>query len=79
MARMEIAKVFTNGGSQAVRLPKSCRFNQDEVFVNRIGNIVMLIPKDDPWESMLQGFNMFSEDFLKEGVEGLPVQERASL
>ena len=55
---MEIAKVFTNGGSQAVRLPKGCRFVQDEVLVNRIGSVVILMPKDDPWSSMLQGFSM---------------------
>ena len=47
---METAKIFTNGGSQAVRLPKQYRFNSEEVIINRIGNIVMLIPKDDQWE-----------------------------
>lgn len=76
---MEIAKVFANGGSQAVRLPKGCRFAQDEVLVNRIGSVVILMPKDDPWASMLQGFNMFSDDFLKDGVEDLPLQEREML
>ena len=73
---MEYAKVFTNGGSQAVRLPKSCRFEQDEVLVNRIGNVVMLMPKDDPWASMLQSLDMFTDDFLADGVSDLPVQER---
>ncbi len=76
---MEIAKVFNNGGSQTVRLPRGCRFNQDEVLVNRIGKTVILVPKDDPWSSMLQGLGMFSEDFLNNGVEVLPVQERAGL
>ena len=32
---MMTAKVFENGRSQAVRLPKECRFNTDEVAVNR--------------------------------------------
>ena len=76
---MEIAKVFTNGGSQAVRLPKGCRFVQNEVWVNRIGSIVILIPKDDPWSSMLQGFSLFSDDFLNHEIEDLPVQERETL
>ena len=76
---MEIAKVFSNGGSQAVRLPKGCRFVQDEVLVNRIGSVVILMPKDDPWSSMLQGFKMFSDDFLNDGIEDLPVQERGLL
>ena len=76
---MEIAKVFTNGGSQAVRLPKGCRFEGDEVLANRIGKVVILMPKDDPWTSMLQGLDMFSDDFLKDGIETLPLQERSAL
>ena len=76
---MDIAKVFSNGGSQAVRLPKNCRFDQDEVLANRVGKIVILMPKDDPWASMLQGLDMFSDDFLKDGIDVLPVQERTML
>ena len=76
---METAKVFTNGGSQAIRLPKDCRFHDDEVLVNRIGNVVILMPKDDPWQSMLQSLDLFTEDFLADGIEDLPVQERKSL
>lgn len=76
---MEMAKVFTNGGSQAVRLPKNCRFDQDEVLVNRIGSVVILMPKDDPWAPMMQGLDMFTEDFLADGIKDLPIQERAQL
>jgi antitoxin VapB len=44
----ERAKIFRNGGSQAVRLPKSCRFDegQDEVIVHRVGRQVILEPAD---------------------------------
>ncbi len=73
---MDTAKVFTNGGSQAVRLPKDCRFTDDEVLVNRIGSIVILMPKDDPWKSMLDSLPLFTEDFLADGIEPLPIQER---
>ncbi len=76
---MEVAKIFSNGGSQAVRLPKNCRFDQDEVLVNRIGNVVILMPKNDPWAPMMQSLDMFTEDFLADGIEDLPVQERAQL
>ena len=76
---MEVAKVFSNGGSQAVRLPKSCRFDQDEVLVNRIGSVVILMPKNDPWAPMVQSLDMFTDDFLADGIEDLPVQERAQL
>ena len=76
---MEVAKVFSNGGSQAVRLPKTCRFDEDEILVNRIGNIVILMPKNDPWKAMLDSLDLFTEDFLSEDIEDLPIQERAML
>ena len=76
---MDTAKVFTNGGSQAIRLPKDCRFSDDEVLVNRIGSIVILMPKDDPWRGMLDSLPLFTEDFLKDVIEALPLQERDSL
>ena len=76
---MDVAKVFSNGGSQAVRLPKNCRFDQDEVLVNRIGSVVILMPKNDPWAPMMQSLDMFTDDFLADGIEDLPVQERAQL
>ena len=73
---MDTAKVFNNGGSQAVRLPKSCRFNDDEVFVNRIGNIVILMPKEDRWQSLLNSLDLFSEDFLSDPIPSLPTEDR---
>lgn len=76
---MDTAKIFINGGSQAVRLPKNCRFNEDEVLVNRVGNVVLLIPKNDPWSSMADGLNLFTEDFLQEPIEDLPLQESDAL
>jgi antitoxin VapB len=75
---METAKLFNNGGSQAVRLPKNCRFDDDEVLINKVGNAVILLPKNDPWSTAVIGLSMFTEDFM-EGYEDLPVQERASL
>ena len=76
---METAKIFTNGGSQAVRLPKECRFQDNEVLVHRIGKVVMLLPKEDPWNSMFEGLAMFTPDFLQDGIEDLPLQEREFL
>ena len=73
---MECARVFTNGGSQAVRLPKSCRFEEQEVLVNRIGDIVLLMPKKNPWDSIVAGQAMFTDDFLADEIEDLPMQER---
>lgn len=76
---METAKIFTNGGSQAVRLPKQYRFNSEEVIINRIGNIVMLIPKDDQWENTLKSLDMFTDDFLANPIEPLPLENREAI
>lgn len=63
---MMTAKVFENGRSQAVRLPKECRFDTDEVAVNRIGDIVLLMPKTNKWSAFMQAIDMFSDDFMEE-------------
>ena len=76
---METAKVFSNGGSQAVRLPKTCRFKEDEVLVNRIGNVVILFPKEDRWKSLLRSLDMFTEDFLSEEIGNLPIEDREAV
>ena len=76
---MMTAKIFENGGSQAVRLPKEYRFDVNEVAVNKIGNIVLLSPKSDKWESVLQAIDMFSEDYMADGRADLRPQEREEL
>lgn len=76
---MMTAKVFENGRSQAIRLPKECRFNTDEVAVNKIGDIVILIPKTNKWNSFMQAIDMFSADFFESGRTDDVVQERENL
>ncbi len=76
---MMTAKVFENGRSQAVRLPKECRFSSDEVMVNKIGDIVMLLPKNSKWDSFMKAIDMFSEDFMENGRADDVVQKREEL
>lgn len=76
---METAKIFENGRSQAVRLPKEYRFSADEVFINKIGEIVMLIPKEKKWSGFINGLDMFSEDFMPDGRESQGEPEREVL
>ena len=76
---METAKIFENGRSQAVRLPKRFRFSGEEVFIQKVGEIVMLVPKEIAWEVFLEGISGFSDDFLAEGREESPIQLREDL
>lgn len=63
---MKTAKLFQNGQSQAVRLPKEFRFEDDHVFVKKTGNVVMLIPAKGSWESLFDSLDKFSGDFMSE-------------
>jgi len=72
------AKIFVNGRSQAVRLPKEYRFDGSDVFIKKIDDVVMLIPRDKVWKTFRNSFSKFSEDLLLERENELP-QERDNL
>jgi len=72
---LKIAKLFMNGRSQAVRLPKEYRFSGDEVFVQRQGNKVILTPTEPGWDDFFEAETVFGEDFLSDR-EDLPPQGR---
>jgi antitoxin VapB len=63
--KMDTAKLFKNGRSQAVRLPKAYSFSGKEVYIKKIDGVVILIPKDkDPWQPLIDSLNKFSNDFF---------------
>lgn len=76
---METAKIFENGRSQAVRLPKNYRFNDNEVNINKIGDIVIIMPKKSKWSSFSKAIDMFSDDYMKDGRSLNTKQKRESL
>ncbi len=72
---MRKAKLFKNGESQAVRLPKEFRFRGKEVYIKRQGNIVVLIPEQDSWDTLIESTKHFTDDFMAERNQP-PVQQR---
>lgn len=76
---METAKIFENGRSQAVRLPKKFRFDTDEVIVQKLGDAVILVPKDRLWDTFLEGLSDFTDDFFADGRMQGVLEERESL
>ena len=64
---MQTAKLFQNGRSQAVRLPKEFQFDGDDVFIQKLGDAVLLIPRSKLWDVLEEGINEFSDDFMIEG------------
>lgn len=63
---MKRAKIFKNGQSQAVRLPKEFRFEGQEVFAQKMGDGVLLLPVNNPWEIFRKSLSKFTDDFLVE-------------
>ncbi len=64
---MKSAKLFKNGGSQAVRLPVEFKFDSEEVFIKKTSYGVLLIPKSDsPWKKWREGLEMYDHPFMEE-------------
>lgn len=76
---MERAKLFMNGRSQAVRLPRGFRFDGEEVFVKKVGDAVVLLPRGDSWSTLYEGLESFSGDFMSEREQPDGGDERQQL
>jgi antitoxin VapB len=75
---MEVARLFENGHSQAVRLPDEFRLAGDRVYIKRVGRAVVLLPYDEPWQPLLDSLERFSDDFMDEREQPL-AQSRAEV
>jgi antitoxin VapB len=75
---MNTAKIFKNGKSQAVRLPKEFKLGGSEVYIKRVGRNVILTPKDNARESLINSLSLFTDDFMAERKQP-PIQVREEL
>jgi len=75
MEAQQTAKLFLNGRSQAVRLPKDFRFKGKEVFITKEGEKVILSPKPDSWTDFFMSDEKADPDFMK-ARKDLPLQKR---
>lgn len=62
---MKTAKLFKNGQSQAVRLPKEFRFKGSSVYVKKHGEGVLLLPIENPWKPLFEAIKAFPSDFME--------------
>ena len=63
---METAKIEKKGREQVVNLPREFQFKGTEVYIKRLGRMVVLIPKEDPWEPLISSLDQFTEDYMAE-------------
>ncbi len=68
---MKTAKLFKNGQSQAIRLPKEFRFKGNFVYIQNLGNCVVLVPEGEPWNSMFDSVEKFTSDFMDTRDQGI--------
>lgn len=76
---MKTAKLFKNGDSQAVRLPREFRFAGKEVLIKRVGSAVVLLPKAKSWDTLLESLEKFPPDFMSDREQPAEVERRDSL
>ena len=58
----QIAKIFMNGRSQAIRLPKEFRFDTDEVFITKQGQNIIITPEKLTWDEFFDSRSAFTDD-----------------
>jgi antitoxin VapB len=76
---MKIGTVFKNGPStQAVRIPKEYRLPTKEVWVEKIGDSLIIKPKPASWDDFFSSSLTLSEDFSMERNQQ-PPQNRDKL
>lgn len=73
---MRKAKLFANGRSQAVRLPREFRFKGDSVNIRRVGNTVVLSPVENSWDGFFAALDGFTPDFMADGRNQPAPQKR---
>jgi antitoxin VapB len=73
---MKTAKLFKNGESQAVRLPKEFRFEGTEVLIKRAGSAVVLFPKAKSWDALIHSLAKFPSDFMEEREQPRKAERR---
>jgi antitoxin VapB len=76
---MTVAKIFTTGRSQAVRLPKEFRFRGKEVCIKRIGSVVVLYDPRDRMKLFMNALGKATEDFMVERAQPKAADRRHSL
>ena len=61
---MKTAQIFQDGQNQAVRLPEDFHLPGQQVYIKKVGNVIVLLPTEDPWRIFFDSLNQFTDDYL---------------
>lgn len=63
---MTIERINEDKGIQTIKIPKEMKIDDDKVYLKKVGNSLYLIPYSDPWRSLIDSLDDFTEDYLEE-------------
>jgi len=61
-----------SGRSQAIRIPKEYRFTEEEIYINKIDDVVVIVQKDKLWDVFEKSVDKFSDDFMDDRGADIP-------
>jgi antitoxin VapB len=62
----ETVKLKNVSGSQIIKVPENLRIDDDTVYLKKIGNSLYVIPFHNPWDSLINSTDQFTDDYLEE-------------
>ncbi len=63
---MNIIKLLKDNEHQFIDLPQSYQIEGEEAYIKKVGNVILLIPKDNPWQTLFNSLELFSDDFMEQ-------------
>jgi antitoxin VapB len=63
---MNIVKLSKEQDHQFVDLPQAYQIEGEEAYIKKVGNVILLIPKDNPWQTLFSSLDLFSDDFMEQ-------------
>ncbi len=66
---VQTAQLFQDGQTQVVRLPLGFQIRGQQVYLKKVGNVILLIPENNPWQVLFDSLDLFSDDFMEERTQ----------
>ncbi|WP_055074881.1 antitoxin [Pseudanabaena sp. 'Roaring Creek'] len=75
---MNTAKLRMQGNEQLAILSDGFQLVGEEVYIKKVGNAIMLIPKNDPWQTLWNSLDLLSDDFMTTRDQPLLIESSLS-
>ncbi|WP_339793172.1 MAG: antitoxin [Imperialibacter sp.] len=62
----ETIDIKDSSGTQLIGIPENLKINDNKAYLKKVGNVLYIIPFHDPWKSLIDSVNEFSDDFMTE-------------